>query len=123
MSHGFDEPYTVYRCERVTARKEHRCCACGETIRAGHRYSTTFAVWDGSGQTYKRCLRCDVIFQALVVELRGTDEWPDEDLNCGHEWTENLGIPLPPHVARLAFISADEAQRELANATPAGGEV
>lgn len=118
MSHDvdIDTASIVHRCSQVVARKDHRCCSCGEPIPAGHRYSYTFSIWDGNNYIYKRCLRCDVIFKALCEEFRkigAYDVWPDEDLRCGHEWVENLGIPLPPEIERLAFLTAAEAQQVL----------
>lgn len=110
MSHSCDESYDVYIAKRVRARKTHKCCACREPIVPGHHYIRIGLVFDGSAESYKRCLRCQTIFEALVVELRGSDEWPDEDLNCGHEWSENLGKPVPDAIAALAFLSPAEVQ-------------
>lgn len=109
MSHSVDETYTVYRKDHRRARKPHTCCACRVSIPIGHVYSYTFAVWDGHHETWDRCLRCDAIFDALVKRLSDRDEWPDEDLNCGHTWGEN-GEAVPPEVERLAFVSAAEMQ-------------
>ena len=57
----FEMP-TVCRVEKRKARKEHRCCACFRTIRAGERYENAWGVWDGAQSSYKTCHLC--------VELR-----------------------------------------------------
>jgi hypothetical protein len=46
------------------------------------------------------------------------DEWPDEQLMCGHEYVETHGAEPPPRIARLAFLTADDMQAELAHPNP-----
>ncbi len=106
------QPETFFR-----ARKEHQCDACHETIRRGDRYLRTNIGYEGAISTYKHCLRCNAIAQALWKHGAGTI---DMNLNCGHTWEENelLG-KLPDDVAALAFLTADEAQALLAKV---GGE-
>lgn len=111
MSHAIDSHYSVYTRATVTARKAHECCACEVPIAPGHRYVRVFVLFEGAAETFKRCLRCEAIFNALVDVLRDRDEWPDEDLACGHTWEENDNGPLPDDIAQLAFLSADEIQR------------
>lgn len=41
-----------------TARKDHKCCECGETISRGDRYEYSSGVWDGVPSSYKTCLQC-----------------------------------------------------------------
>jgi len=108
MSHGIDGIYDVYKRTLVHARKRHRCCACEVPILVGDTYVRVYIVFDGSVSTYKRCLRCERIFQTLVEVLEHREQWPDEDLNCGHEWVENGNGPLPDEVAQLAFLTHDE---------------
>ncbi len=53
----YDAP--AVHCDRlVRARKEHKCCECGDTIRAGLLYEYTTGLWDGFWSTYKTCARC-----------------------------------------------------------------
>ena len=33
---------------------------------------------------------------------------------CGHDWEDVFEGPPPPEVARLAFLTQEEAQREMA---------
>jgi len=113
MSHSVDEHYAAYTRTERKARKEHRCCACKETIERGHRYVYVTAVFEGTVDVYKRCVRCEHIFQLLVDKLAGRDEWPDEDLNCGHVWGEDHDGDPPPEVAALAFLSQSEAQSQI----------
>jgi hypothetical protein len=113
MSHEVDECYTVHRNERRRARKEHRCSACRETIRAGDVYHSIFTVFDGDSRTFKRCLRCEALHAHLVLkgtEATGRDRtYPQEDLSCGIPYEDEWG-PIPDDIARLAFVTADEMQ-------------
>lgn len=49
------------------ARKKHRCCECGETIRPGQVYECVKGLWDGCWAEYKTCTLC--------VKIRG-DPFP-----------------------------------------------
>lgn len=90
-----------------TARKEHRCYACRESIRPGDRYHISAIVQDGSAESFKHCARCWAICEALWAEGAGIIDF---GLNCGEEWEDNFG-ELPESVAALAFLTPDEAQR------------
>lgn len=106
------EPESVHRETWPRARREHKCCACGETIRCGDRHKRTFVVFEGDAETYRHCLRCAAIYRALC-RTTGEDEYIEYRLNCGHTWEETRG-ECPPEIARLAFMTPDEMQRELA---------
>lgn len=61
------------------ARKEHRCCECGETIRKGERFEYTSGKWDGEIQAFKTCAYC----ADLRVTLQGkVDGIAFGDLAC-----------------------------------------
>ncbi len=55
------------RDEEPTARKEHKCCECGKTIKTGEKYSYFVGLWGddyyyGCGDqfnTFKTCLECE----------------------------------------------------------------
>jgi len=96
------------------ARIQHICYACRETIRPGDRYHHYVCKSDGGFTTTAHCLRCWAICKAL---WQNGAEAIDMSLNCGHTWEEaehSDGKPPPPEVARLAFLTRDEAQKELA---------
>ena len=40
------------------ARKEHKCCECGEIINIGERYEYTFTVYEGAAASHKTCEFC-----------------------------------------------------------------
>lgn len=106
----YDEPAVETRVWRK-ARKEHQCIACRETIRKGDRYHYWTQLWEGSwGKPIRHCARCYAICKALWKVTNG--EGIEVELNCGELWDDNFGEP-PEEVARLAFMSADDAQREL----------
>lgn len=42
----------------VTARKQHRCGECGDTIQKGEKYQKADGCWDHSWQHYKTCKFC-----------------------------------------------------------------
>ena len=48
----------VYSSKVVTARKQHKCCECGETIEPGGKYEYVSGCWDGSWDHYKTCEIC-----------------------------------------------------------------
>lgn len=90
-----------------------RCAACHETIRVGDRYAYSFAVWQGQTYETRRCLRCQAIHLHLREKCRDerdAEEWPDDALNCGHDYLENWGHEPPPEIAALAFALPDEMQ-------------
>ena len=108
------EPYDVYPTEHLRrARVAHKCDACGEAIRRGDRYSYTFSVFEGEPDTVKRCARCEMMYRALVP-IQPEDTACDPELKCGHTWEDNFDGPPPDDVARLAFVTPDEAQALLA---------
>lgn len=117
MSINCDGYNDVQSSRIVRARKEHKCCACHETIRTGDKYEYFFLVYEKEPDWFKRCLRCKAIYDELVSRAlqRGYyDEWVDFSLNCGHSWEDVQPDPVPDHVARLAFLTPDEIQAELA---------
>jgi hypothetical protein len=118
---GDGEPIDVDTQRRVRARKEHRCHACKENIERGHLYVRHTLIYAGQVEETIRCLRCDAIYQHLVVIHREAnaagggfdeDQWPDVALNCGHEFTKRWGREPPPELARLAFMTPAELQAE-----------
>ena len=52
------DPASILSAKVVKARKEHRCCECGETIKKGEKYELVKGLWDGSWSTYKTCEMC-----------------------------------------------------------------
>lgn len=110
MSHGIDETYSVYNevCRR--ARKDHTCDACEETISTGHRYMRVGIVFDGKGESVKRCLRCQAIHDHLKEMGKG-DTWPAEKLDCGESYESHWDGPPPNEIAALAFALPGETER------------
>jgi hypothetical protein len=78
------------------ARKEHQCYACDEAIRKGDRYRYSSGIWDHEPESFKHCLRCSTLLEALPSGAQ-------LDLNCGEVW-ENP----PEHIAALAFMLPGE---------------
>ena len=101
-----DEYYALYNETCPKARKEHTCSACGETIAPRQRYYRVALVFDGSASTVKRCARCQKIHEHL--RDLGSDSWPDERLNCGHDYEDMHDVPPPPEIAALAFALPGE---------------
>ena len=52
------EAPSVFSCEYPTARKEHKCCECGRTIRIGDRYEMFKGIWEGKAGRFKTCKPC-----------------------------------------------------------------
>lgn len=112
MSNLCDGVSDVYTNTVRRARKEHYCCACCETIPSGHRYHVVTVIFDRQASSYKRCVRCEKIHQHLV-DIRDAydDTWPDEELNCGHDYEEIHGRPPPDEIAALSFAVPEEMQQ------------
>lgn len=92
-----------------TARKRHRCDACGEAIEPKQRYVRIFCVWEGEPMTIKHCRRCNAISDALFA---AGAETVDFELDCGETWESAFGVSPPDDVAALAFaIPADFPSR------------
>lgn len=53
-----DEMVNIIRESDPTARKEHKCCECGRTIKIGEEYHYEFGVLAGDKCTYKTCSGC-----------------------------------------------------------------
>lgn len=43
------------------ARKEHKCCECRETIKVGDTYHFTSGIWEGRGDSFKTCAKCEAL--------------------------------------------------------------
>ena len=51
----------VFETSIIVARKEHRCCECGEVIKPGQRYERVKGLWDEYWSTFKTCIPCATI--------------------------------------------------------------
>lgn len=108
------DPVTDLRREWVKARKEHTCYACRETIRPGDRYHLWVSKFDGDLTVAHHCARCYLLMEALWSSGAESVEW---GLDCGVSYEEAFG-PIPDDVARLAFLTPDEAQAALRPTPP-----
>lgn len=68
------EPIDVDTERTVRARKPHKCDACKEPIERGHLYVRHTLIYAGQVDETVRCLRCDAIYQQLVVIHRADNE-------------------------------------------------
>lgn len=55
------EPPEFFNDRIMRARKEHKCCECGEAICIGEKYEYITGKWDGNFDTFKTCLPCSRI--------------------------------------------------------------
>ena len=113
MSQYSDGEYVkLYDEEERKARKPHRCAACRETIPPKAKYWVISWLWEGRFDGLKRCGRCQKMHAHLLKKCRDngySDEYPDHELNCGHDYTERWGVEPPPEIAALAFaLPGDE---------------
>jgi hypothetical protein len=51
----------------VTARKEHKCCECRQSILRGQKHELLTGKWDGRFASYRTCLLCKRIRDDLFV--------------------------------------------------------
>ena len=114
MSESCDEYCTIHEKTLRKARKEHDCCACGRVIRPGQRYANVFTVYDGNAETFKRCGACEATWVHLLSLCERLNRetcdnlYPREDLGCGLKYQSEWG-ELPDEIARLAFMTDEEA--------------
>ena len=47
------------------ARKDHACCECRRTIKAGTVYQYVSGIWDGEPSSFKTCPRCVTLRAAM----------------------------------------------------------
>lgn len=115
MSYTADETYDIYHETYPKARKPHTCVACRRDIRPGDVYTRVYILFDGSGRTVKRCLRCQSIHLHLRELCREADYdmWPHEALNCGSSYEDEWEVPPPEDIQAIAFMTDDEAQAKL----------
>lgn len=65
---------TVYNETEVKrARKEHKCCECDGSIKAGTPYVSIFGVWSGEARTYKQCPECNALMHDIAGETCDTE--------------------------------------------------
>ena len=88
------------------AKNGQKCFACLEVIRPGDRYHLIVQNYEGDLAHFKHCARCWAMCEA-IMERAESVRW---DLNCGTSWQEAFGQEPPDEVARLAFLTPDEAQ-------------
>ena len=55
-----------YETKKVKARKDYRCCECGDVIGKGDRYSSASGKWEGVCLTFKTCLNCAETWAHIV---------------------------------------------------------
>lgn len=64
------EPCAIYEESVLTARKDHKCCECGERIPKGSEYELRDMLFDGEWHHYKTCMICVEIGQAFCCDGR-----------------------------------------------------
>lgn len=69
-----------------TARKEHRCCECDETISSGSKYEYVTGIWDGMPSVYKTCLSCVEIRRHFAAACA----FDDDGFGLGGGWVYEL---------------------------------
>lgn len=66
----FDGDYVEYYDGKVVnARKEHRCCHCGEPIPKGTKYWCATGKFEGEWETYKSHVECNQIARDYACGL------------------------------------------------------
>lgn len=92
------------------ARKEHKCCACRETIRKGDRYHVTSGTWDHDFSSHEQCARCRRVWEILQYDMN--IECVPFSLDCGETYEGDN-----KELIALSFMTPDEAQQQLGEKT------
>jgi hypothetical protein len=58
---------TIWRESKVRARKEHRCCECGEPIPPGMEYGRATSLYEGGWSTHSRCSACLILAEWVAT--------------------------------------------------------
>lgn len=58
----------VYRSSFVKARKQYKCCECGDLIAVGETYQKADGLWDGIFRTFHTCESCSQVWLRLQEE-------------------------------------------------------
>ena len=105
MSGIFEYAAAVWSETTVAARKEHTCSACRETIPAGARYRRHVRINEPGDrpEVWKRCARCEAIYDHLCRTGGPYDQGPEPALDCGHVYDDP-----PDDIAALAFALPGE---------------
>jgi len=61
----FEDGPSILREKLVKARKQHKCCECGNTIEIGDEYEYVFGVWDGESSQFHTCEKCSDLRASL----------------------------------------------------------
>lgn len=90
---------SFYNEEWRTARCEHTCCECGNTIAVGSRYRYNCGVWLGDFDNFYQCHSCALAFDLVTAYFHRTtgDVVPFGGL---HEAVEEM-------VADIGLIAAE----------------
>ncbi len=109
----FEAP-DVFEQKFPTAKKEYKCCECGQTINPGEKYESAFGVWSGEARRFKRCPICvktiDFIYGG-VCPYQGLDEMLWNDLAL--ETIDDLpGIPqdIIPRIEKYLYKNNEEEE-------------
>jgi hypothetical protein len=61
--------------ETRVARKEHKCCECNATIKPGQKYEIATCIVDRGWSSYKTCIDCISVRDALFCSWVYTELW------------------------------------------------
>lgn len=81
-----DESCPVWQVSWRKAKKEHKCCECGDTIKPGERYEYIFCIFEGEVDNYKTCEFCAGEFARLQGKFSRDFNMCKTDLACVLVW-------------------------------------
>jgi len=89
----------IYRDKICVARRNYRCCECGEVVRAGDKHESVWLLCDGKWEGYRTCLPCFRVRSEFCPNgwcLGGLREQLQDCINLDYLAipTENLDIPI-----------------------------
>lgn len=118
------EPWAVYDQTNPVARKDHTCCECQRTIRAGERYHYGRGLLDGNWFSFSWCRHCDAAGEWMNRECNGymveglleelVEHWSEDELfrspwlaraiaGMRQKWLDGrMPVPGPPPVLAVS---------------------
>ena len=96
---------SVFSSVERTARKQHKCCECGQEINPGERYQYSFGVWDSEPESFKQCLTCARIMDIALEINQEKDYWPEDCPGFGDlvAWVIEELDSYPDQITRFEF--------------------
>ncbi len=77
-----DNIATIENIKVVRGKRDYRCCECRDPIPKGTEHEAYGGLWDGIFETYRTCIACRDLREALRPIMR--QAWGEDCFTFGH---------------------------------------